>query len=79
MPIFQKVKQTLETIPPNDNLETASELFSDLVDVTLTARNCVQAKPKDPSVVQEESSSKEKEEEGESSLQYVTRLERFLE
>ncbi|KAF9329131.1 hypothetical protein BG006_007797 [Podila minutissima] len=62
---FGTVKRTLETIPLNDNLEAASEFFSDLVDVTLMARNCLQVRPENPSVIQEESASEEKEEEEE--------------
>ncbi|KAG0348470.1 hypothetical protein BG005_011510 [Podila minutissima] len=62
---FRTVKRTLETIPPNDSLEAASEFFSDLVDVTSMARNCLQVTPENPSVVQDESASEEKEEEEE--------------
>jgi hypothetical protein len=60
--VFRTVERTLETIPRNDNLEAASEFFSDLTDVALTARNCLQIKPENPSVVPEESASEEEEE-----------------
>ncbi|KAG0333213.1 hypothetical protein BG000_009350 [Podila horticola] len=63
--IFRTVERTLETIPRNDNLEVASEFFSDLVDVALTARNCLQIKPENQSAVPEESASEENEEEEE--------------
>ncbi|KAG0027006.1 hypothetical protein BGZ82_009194 [Podila clonocystis] len=76
--VFQTVKRTLETLPPNDNLETASEFFSDLVDVTFTAKNCVQVKSENPSVIQEESSSMEKEEEGEAELAVCNPLGEIL-